>query len=417
MIGFIKRLCRDRRGNALIIVGAALPLLVGSAGLAVDTVQWAMWKRQLQRAADSAAFAGVYAKVENNAGMTAEQAVDGDLTKHNTTGITLVSGYPQIGYPTSSAYTNGVQVTIAVTKSLGFSSMFLSQAPTITATGTAALFDDGNYCVVALAPTGSALAIGGSADVYMGCGAISNSTDPTNSVVVNGNAYNFVASPVAAVGGMPSAINGATDLQPYNIAMQDPYASLPTAVPSGMNCTNFNSHIVNTPGGGNSGGVTLSPGCFSNFNAGNNTYTLQPGTYYLNNTDLSLNGQTRLEGTGVTIILTGSSPGSVSMNGNSSISLTAPTTGTYANMLLIQSPNATTGNDNTINGNNNSMLDGAVYFPSGDLTFTGSSAAATQCAMVVAYTVEFTGNATIQNDTSSCTAATQVVGKKIRLIA
>ncbi len=63
------------------------------------------------------------------------------------------------------------------------------------------------------------------------------------------------------------------------------------------------------------------------------------------------------------------------------------------------------------------MLDGAVYFPRGDLTFTGSSAAATLCAMVVAYTVEFTGNSTIQNDTSSCAAATQVVGKKIRLIA
>jgi len=32
-------------------------------------------------------------------------------------------------------------------------------------------------------------------------------------------------------------------------------------------------------------------------------------------------------------------------------------------MLLIQSPGATTGNNNTINGDNNSMLDGAIYFP------------------------------------------------------
>ncbi|MBA2636248.1 MAG: hypothetical protein H0U83_06125 [Sphingomonas sp.] len=68
------------------------------------------------------------------------------------------------------------------------------------------------------------------------------------------------------------------------------------------------------------------------------------------------------------------------------------------------------------------MLDGAVYFPSGDLTFTGSSAAATQCAMIVAYTVEFTGSSNIQNDLvrpdgEPCVAATQVQGKKIRLIA
>ena len=57
MIAFLKKLQRDRRGNALMIAGAALPLLVGSVGLATDTIQWALWKRQLQRAADSAAFA------------------------------------------------------------------------------------------------------------------------------------------------------------------------------------------------------------------------------------------------------------------------------------------------------------------------------------------------------------------------
>ena len=47
MIAFMKKLWRDRRGNALMIAGAALPLLVGSAGLATDTIQWTLWKRQL----------------------------------------------------------------------------------------------------------------------------------------------------------------------------------------------------------------------------------------------------------------------------------------------------------------------------------------------------------------------------------
>ena len=61
MIGFFKKLWRDKRGNALVIAAAALPLVLGSAGLASDTIEWALWKRQLQRAADSAAIAGVYA--------------------------------------------------------------------------------------------------------------------------------------------------------------------------------------------------------------------------------------------------------------------------------------------------------------------------------------------------------------------
>lgn len=414
MMSFIKRLWRDRRGNALVIAAAAFPVVVGGAGLATDTIQWTMWKRELQRAADSAAYAGVYARVQDNDGMTAAQAVDNDLQKNNTTGIMLLSGYPQISYPTGAGYTDGVQVSLAVQKTLGFSSLFMSQAPTIRATGAAALFDDDSFCVVALSPTGSALTIGGSADVSMGCGAISNSQDPIDAVGVNGTAHNFEAEPVASVGGIDGEINGSPNLEEYHVPMEDPYAGLSTDVPAGMNCTNFNSHVVRTTGNGT---VTLEPGCYSSFNPGNNTYQLQPGTYYLDSTDLNLAGQTRLEGTGVTIILTGTNPGSLTMNGNSSMNLTAPTTGDYANMVLIQSPNATSGNDNLINGDNSTELDGAIYFPSGDLTLTGSSDTSTQCAMIVALTVTFSGNGDLQNDTSNCDAATQVTGKKVRLIA
>jgi Flp pilus assembly protein TadG len=80
MIAFMKSLWRDRRGNALVIAAAALPLVIGSAGLASDTIEWALWKRQLQRAADSAALAGVYAKVESQS-YTA--AITTDLARNN----------------------------------------------------------------------------------------------------------------------------------------------------------------------------------------------------------------------------------------------------------------------------------------------------------------------------------------------
>ena len=90
MISSLKRLWRDRRGNSLAIAGAALPLVLGSAGLASDTIQWTLWKRQLQRAADSAAMAGVYAKVSgqsvgscsNIAGANYENPVAYDIQKN-----------------------------------------------------------------------------------------------------------------------------------------------------------------------------------------------------------------------------------------------------------------------------------------------------------------------------------------------
>ena len=70
MRSFLTKIWHDKRGNSLVIAAAALPLLVGSAGLATDTIQWALWKRQLQRAADSAAIAGVYDRVQNEGATT-----------------------------------------------------------------------------------------------------------------------------------------------------------------------------------------------------------------------------------------------------------------------------------------------------------------------------------------------------------
>ncbi|HYC95863.1 MAG TPA: TadE/TadG family type IV pilus assembly protein [Sphingomicrobium sp.] len=414
-----KKLWNDERGNALIIFGASLPMIMGAAGLASDTIQWTLWKRELQRAADSAAFAGVYAQAQENASMTAAQAVANDLTKNNTTKIALLSGYPQIAYPTGTGYNDAVRVTLAIQQQLGFSSLFMSTPPTITTSATAALVLGDKYCVVALAPDGEALKIGGNANVDMGCGAISNSSDPIDAVDIAGNSHWFKADPVAAAGGIEGTINGSPSLEPYALKMEDPYASLPTAIPPGETCTNFNHPSKVYPNG------KMKPGCYNSFNLGGGTVTLSPGTYYLNSTSIQLTGHERLVGDGVTIILTGNSPGSISMTGNSSMDLTAPTTGTYANMLLIQAPNAAVGNDNTINGNNGTVLDGAIYFPKGDLDYSGSSAQAFQCAMIVGYTVTFTGSTDIQNDqdgdgdpdTDDCDANTQVQHKKIRLIA
>ncbi len=95
MIRFIKELWTDRRGNALLIFAGALPLVIGSAGLASDTIQWALWKRQLQRAADSAALAGVYDRIAKD-GSTSNvaAAVTDDLGRHNQTKIALLAAYP-----------------------------------------------------------------------------------------------------------------------------------------------------------------------------------------------------------------------------------------------------------------------------------------------------------------------------------
>lgn len=443
MFKFLKKLLRDRRGNALIIAGAALPLIIGAAGLATDTVQWTLWKRQLQRAADSAALAGVYAEAQGNAVSTCTnytsstyvQPVGWDVRKNNKAWPTTTCAVQNP--PTTGGYTadgKAVRVTLSVQQILPFSGFFVSTAPTITASATATLQDTGSYCLVALKNTTSpGITVGGSSSVQLGCGAISNSTSPTGAVASNGNAYTFGASPVAAVGGLPAdlASHGASNLQPNHIAEPDPFAGkYPTAVPAGMSCGNFQSHtyFVNNGGNGNNGGgnnggiLHLTPGCYNQFNpSGSGSYIMDSGTYYLDSTDFSPGGTVTLTGTGVTIILTGTNPGSVNLSGNQTIQLSAPTSGTYAKMLFIQASNATTDNLNKINGTAGSYFDGAMYFPNGTLQLNGTSANQTQCAMVVADVVDITGNTSLQNsltrpDGTPCTANQTVTAKMVRLV-
>src|SRR5689334_21918308 len=122
-----------------------MPLIIGCAGLATDTIEWTLWKRQLQRADDSAALAGAYdrAQAANSATTNTPTAVCNDLAINLHTWMTLigtspctgtVGSYTTLSYPTSTAFvTNQVQVTLRIQQRLPFSSLFMSTAPTIQA--------------------------------------------------------------------------------------------------------------------------------------------------------------------------------------------------------------------------------------------------------------------------------------------
>src|SRR5881275_3571264 len=141
MVGFIRKLLKDRRGSVLAIACACMPLVVGAAGLATDTIEWTLWKRQLQRAADSAAFAGAYDRAAATAGATTNTptAVCRDLSVNLHTWMSLlatspctgsVGSYSSISYPANGTYTtNEVAVTLRIQQRLPFSSLFMSVAP------------------------------------------------------------------------------------------------------------------------------------------------------------------------------------------------------------------------------------------------------------------------------------------------
>jgi Flp pilus assembly protein TadG len=417
-----KKLWNNDRGNALVIAGAALPLLVGAAGLATDTIQWALWKRQLQRAADSAALAGVYARVQANSGQTAEQAVNADLADNNHTGIPLMSGFPEITFPTNASWTNGVRVELALQKELGFSSLFLPSPPTVGATATAATIPTGVYCVVSLEPTSATgITATGNGSINLGCGMITNSTSMTAAIATGSSSVN--ATPIAAVGSITDSDNwNDAELLPFTIKQEDPFADVnpPSFAPCQGNANRLSVNSNATVDRSTDTGVV----CFSEMNLDGDV-TLGSATYVIDGGNFGVGAQAHVRCTGCTIILTNSDTsstatiGTVTMNGGAEIDMSAPTSGTYEDILIYQDRRAssTSSTVNKVNGNSDSLMSGAFYFPNQQLQINGTAGLNFNCAQFVARTVDFSGNGSINNTCTGGYGDDSIMGKHVRLVA
>lgn len=416
----LRPLIHDRSGNALILVALALPALIGAGGLAMDTIQWTLMQRQMQREADSAALSGAFARAQ---GASATTAANASLTRD---GLVTLTTTPVIERPpTAGAYagnTEAVRVVLTTTKAMPFSSLFKRSATTIKAEATAASITNGTYCVVSLeSSTATGITMQGSATVNMGCGLATNSKG-VPAVTASGSST-VTASHVAAVGGLKATANytAGTVLIPYTVPQKDPYAGLPTpTVPSPCSpklTVNPNSTVnVSNPTG---------TACYAGMDI-KGTVTFAPGIYYINGSSVSFGSQAVVSNTGtggVTFILTSSTastdPSSVatlSMNGGARVNLTATTTGTYAGMLFYQDRRASAGGSNTINGNANSSLQGGFYFKSQDLSFSGDSGMSTQCVQLVSRRVTFIGNNTIVNQCPVDSGAHSFLGTRVYLV-
>lgn len=379
-----------------MIAAACLPLIVGAAGLATDTIQWTTWKRQLQRAADSAAIAGVYDR-QSNAGATSNvsAAVTRDLTLNQHTGLALKSGYPTLSYPTNSGVsTNQVTVGLAIQQALTFSSIFVSTPPTITANATAAGIALGDPCILALDGSAvSAVNFSGNATVNMPECPIFSDSAASNAAVAKGSAT-VTAKSIGAVGGIQQSNNFAvTAYYPYSASITDPYADV-TPVPSDMKCT---TAALNE----NTTAATLNTyNCFSSLSVQSNKTLTIPSSYtgpiYLNGGSADFHGNFTCGS--CTIVLTNSntSPtatiGNVSANAGANVNITAPTSGTYQGLAFFQDRRATDCNNcNKINGNSSSLITGAMYFPNQELQYNGTGNTTSVCSKFVAKRITFTG--------------------------
>lgn len=407
MIAFIRKLIKDRRGNALAIACAAMPLVVGAAGLAVDTIQWTLWKRQLQRAADSAAIAGVYereAKSGATSTVSATVAHDAQLNLH--TWMALKSGYPALSYPANSGLMqNQVKVTLAVQQSLPFSSLFVSTAPTIIANATAAsLPAGGEPCMGAFETSASKTGLNftGNAGVHApDCTGWSNSGS-TNSAAAGGSS-NVTLESVVAVGGIKESNNWhVNSYRPYSPPFQDPFSQVQPD-PTQMQCVSSDLD-ANTD---LAAAATAGTNCWTGLRVGSNKtlnlddYAVGTKTIYITGGDAFIQGE--LTCNACTIVLTNSDPlsttiGQFKVNADAKVNMTAPTTGPFKGIAIYQDRRATDQSPgNKINGNSGSIIQGALYFPKQELDYNGSGTTSAICTMFLARRLNFSGNSTTTN--------------------
>lgn len=397
-LAYLSRLLKDARGSVLVPVALLLPVLVGMLSLGVETALWFASKRDLQSAADAGALSGAWEVQAGSSGGTVSQLASADARKNaNSTArpFSVTVNNP----PVSGAYvgnSGAVEVNVSRAEELLMAKLFLDSIR-VSARAVALIGSPGDYCVVAL-DSAAADAAGFTGNVTINlksCGVAANSNNQT-ALLVSGSAT-LNAKFIETVGGY--AVQGSGQLNVSqritgSTAISDPFQKLPVPTPGACSSTTSYKTTATISPQTWCGGVT--------FNAQANV-TFSPGVYIVDGGTFRVNAGATLQGTGVTFILTGSGTNyaTVNFNGNSTINLTAPTTGTYAGVLFYQDRRAPAGGVNVFNGGTGMNLKGVLYFPSQEIRFSGGSSQITgACTRLFGRVVTFNGNADVGNDCS-----------------
>ena len=136
------------------------------------------------------------------------------------------------------------------------------------------------------------------------------------------------------------------------------------------------------------GGINISGGA---------TVTMSSGTYILLGGGINVSGGSKLTGSGVTFYNTagpGFPYGGVNFSGGTTLNLSAPTTGSLAGILFFQDPSISSPSPSTLSGGTSTVFDGALYFPTSALSYSGG--AASDYTIIVSKTISFSGGSNLE---------------------
>ncbi|MCL5006493.1 MAG: pilus assembly protein TadG-related protein [Acidobacteria bacterium] len=382
---------KNDAGQALLLMAFTMIVLMGFAGMGIDIGYLRYMRRTMQAATDSAALAGAaeldYGDVSSAA--RADAATNGFTNGSKNTTVTVnnppLSG-PNQGNP------RYVEVIIAQSEPTFFMKL-LGVYSHMVSTRAVAYEGVSGACIYALNPTASsAFVVSGSASFSSQCGILDNSDDSTAALVQNGGGC-LTAKYIGVVGQFKNNSSCAPTPTPQSgiAPFSDPLAYLQ---PPSFNSTTCDQTNVSITGGTQTlyqgvycGGIKITGG----------DVTFSPGIYIINGGGLSVSGGANVYGNGVTFYLTGNTKYAykgVSITGGSDSYLIAPDSGTYAGILFFQDrsiSSTSSGADSDIAGGSGLTVQGTLYFPTTNLSYSGTSTNSAY-TILVADTVSITNN-------------------------
>lgn len=232
------RLLANTSGNVALIVAISTPALIGGGGLAVDTAQWFLWKRELQVAVDQAALAGAWARTSTTTLSTYQTRAIQEYNANIQT-VADFDGTPTVSLSNyGGSLNNAVTVEVSASKPLPFSSFLTGRATTVRVSAKAAVQAGTNYsgCIIALNPTmEGAFTLGGSASGSATCGVVALSNHATAAMVKNGESTAQLGMLVAG-GGIDSDFSSNGTMHPNSGGLANPFAGIaepnPTSSPA-----------------------------------------------------------------------------------------------------------------------------------------------------------------------------------------
>ena len=380
-----RRFFAGDKGNVSIIFVLTLVPMTLSAGIAIDYVRLLSAQTTLQSAVDAAALAGA----SFDDGSTAERTTAATKAFERNSPSDLPVSAPSISVGSGT-------ITVSAIASLDPALMNIGgfHASNIAANAAVA-FQATPSCLIALNPTEtkSIYIKSGSKVVATDCAVQVNSTDAQ---ALYGESNGDITASAICVGGGWSANSGSEfTLAPTTCSpITDPLAWLPVPPEADDGCNFTNKTYSATH--------TLSPGVYcgkTEFKSGA-IVTLLPGTYVFRDGELVVNSNSDVAGDGVMFYLTGINNARFSINSNSEINISAPTTGTYAGIAIFQERNST-ADYSVLNSNSNSQVEGVIYLPDTALhlnsngSLNGSLSETTPWTIVVADKVEVNSNSTL----------------------